>query len=235
MDAGRRGCGSSQRSEAGTCGRRGPTAGRSRLPHSISRRCRRLHAQRPCRRHQDRRRVVQEFSGSAYSDQANLAAARVQAENAAAGSGGGAPDAGTAAARVTRRWRWWRGCAWHACNWRRASRTRPSRRSMRCDAGAFTARYAEARGDALLAKGDREGALKQYREARASGADTVDPRTAGPQDQRAGALVRTFASAAQRRSVHAPRLLVGCSKDKADKPAELVPLKQPHRHQDGLA
>jgi len=30
------------------------------------------------------------------------------------------------------------------------------------------------RGDALLAKGDREGALKEYRAARASGADTVD-------------------------------------------------------------
>jgi predicted negative regulator of RcsB-dependent stress response len=40
--------------------------------------------------------------------------------------------------------------------------------------GAFAARYAELRGDALLAKGDRDGALKQYRSARASGSDTVD-------------------------------------------------------------
>ena len=32
--------------------------------------------------------------------------------------------------------------------------------------GAFAARYAEVRGDALLAKGDRAGALKAYREAR---------------------------------------------------------------------
>jgi predicted negative regulator of RcsB-dependent stress response len=39
--------------------------------------------------------------------------------------------------------------------------------------GAFAARYAEVRGDALLAKGDRAGALQAYREARA-GADTVD-------------------------------------------------------------
>ncbi len=39
--------------------------------------------------------------------------------------------------------------------------------------GAFAARYAEARGDALLAKGDRAGALRAYREARAE-ADTVD-------------------------------------------------------------
>jgi predicted negative regulator of RcsB-dependent stress response len=36
--------------------------------------------------------------------------------------------------------------------------------------GAFAPRYAEVRGDALLAKGDREGALKSYREAQAGGA-----------------------------------------------------------------
>jgi len=42
------------------------------------------------------------------------------------------------------------------------------------DAGAFAARFAAVRGDALLAKGDREGALREYRTARASGADTVD-------------------------------------------------------------
>jgi predicted negative regulator of RcsB-dependent stress response len=42
------------------------------------------------------------------------------------------------------------------------------------DAGAFAARYAEARGDALLAQGDRDGALRQYRAARANGANTVD-------------------------------------------------------------
>ncbi|HLK71723.1 MAG TPA: tetratricopeptide repeat protein [Steroidobacteraceae bacterium] len=39
--------------------------------------------------------------------------------------------------------------------------------------GAFASRYAEVRGDALLAKGDREGALQAYRSARA-GADTLD-------------------------------------------------------------
>jgi len=33
------------------------------------------------------------------------------------------------------------------------------------DLGAFGPRYAELRGDALLAKGDRDGALKAYREA----------------------------------------------------------------------
>ncbi len=34
--------------------------------------------------------------------------------------------------------------------------------------GAFANRYAEVRGDALLAKGDRAGALKAYREAQAA-------------------------------------------------------------------
>jgi predicted negative regulator of RcsB-dependent stress response len=35
------------------------------------------------------------------------------------------------------------------------------------DPGAFAPRYHEVRGDALLAKGDRDGALKAYQEARA--------------------------------------------------------------------
>jgi predicted negative regulator of RcsB-dependent stress response len=34
--------------------------------------------------------------------------------------------------------------------------------------GAFASRYAEVRGDALLAKGDRNGALKAYREAQSA-------------------------------------------------------------------
>jgi len=42
------------------------------------------------------------------------------------------------------------------------------------DPGAFAARYDEVRGDALLAKGDRAGALKAYQSARRSGGDTLD-------------------------------------------------------------
>lgn len=42
------------------------------------------------------------------------------------------------------------------------------------DPGAFAARYAQVRGDVLLSKGDREGALKEYRMARSSGAETLD-------------------------------------------------------------
>lgn len=40
--------------------------------------------------------------------------------------------------------------------------------------GAFAARYAEVRGDALLAKGDRAGALKAYQEAQAAGKPAAD-------------------------------------------------------------
>jgi predicted negative regulator of RcsB-dependent stress response len=42
------------------------------------------------------------------------------------------------------------------------------------DEGAFAARYDEVRGDALLAKGDRAGALKAYQSARRSASDTLD-------------------------------------------------------------
>jgi predicted negative regulator of RcsB-dependent stress response len=40
--------------------------------------------------------------------------------------------------------------------------------------GAFAARYAQVRGDVLMSKGDREGALKEYRSARNGAADTLD-------------------------------------------------------------
>jgi predicted negative regulator of RcsB-dependent stress response len=40
--------------------------------------------------------------------------------------------------------------------------------------GAFAPRFAEVRGDALYAKGDKEGALKAYREAKDSGSTAVD-------------------------------------------------------------
>ncbi len=41
--------------------------------------------------------------------------------------------------------------------------------------GAFAGRYAEVRGDALRAKGDRAGALKAYREAQASQSAQAGP------------------------------------------------------------
>ena len=48
--------------------------------------------------------------------------------------------------------------------------------------GAFAGRFAEVRGDALLAKGDRAGALKAYREAQAAEAQTVAAGAAGAGD-----------------------------------------------------
>ena len=118
-------------------------------------------------------RVVQEFSGSAYSDQVNLAAARVQAE---------ALQLDQAGARLTQVLH-----NTHDPGLALVARLRLARVQIAqgkpddavetldaVPAGAFRARYAEARGDALLAKGDRDGALKQYQEARASGSDTVD-------------------------------------------------------------
>ena len=42
------------------------------------------------------------------------------------------------------------------------------------DPGAFAARYAQVRGDALMAKGDRAGALKEYQAARNGAGDTLD-------------------------------------------------------------
>jgi predicted negative regulator of RcsB-dependent stress response len=43
------------------------------------------------------------------------------------------------------------------------------------DAGAFAGRFAEVRGDALRAKGDRAGALKAYREAQSSQSAQAGP------------------------------------------------------------
>jgi predicted negative regulator of RcsB-dependent stress response len=118
-------------------------------------------------------RVVQEFSGSAYSDQVNLAAARVQAE---------AQQLDQAAARLQQVMQNTHDPALALVARLRLARVqlaqnKPDAAIKTLDAvppGAFTARYAEVRGDALLAKGDRDGALAQYRAARAGGADTVD-------------------------------------------------------------
>lgn len=41
------------------------------------------------------------------------------------------------------------------------------------DTGAFSSRYTELRGDVLFAKGDRPGALREYRAARAADTDGV--------------------------------------------------------------
>jgi predicted negative regulator of RcsB-dependent stress response len=118
--------------------------------------------------------LVKDFSGTAYSDQANLAAARVQAENqqldaAAARLSQVLQSTGDHELALIARLRLARV---------QLAQGKPDEAIKTLDAvdaGAFAARYAELHGDALLAKGDRDGALKQYRAARANGADTIDP------------------------------------------------------------
>jgi len=113
------------------------------------------------------------YAGTAYADQMNLAAARVQVENQQL-------DAAAARLNQVLHTTGDRGLALIA-RLRLArvqlAQGKPDDAIKTLDAvdpGAFSARYAELRGDALLAKGDREGALKQYRAARAGGTDTVD-------------------------------------------------------------
>jgi predicted negative regulator of RcsB-dependent stress response len=117
--------------------------------------------------------LVKEFPRTAYADQVDLAVARVQVETkqldqAAArlqqvlGSTKDAELALIARLRLARV-QLAQGKADDALKTLDAAKP-----------GAFAARYAEVRGDALLAKGDRDGALKAYREARGSGASTLD-------------------------------------------------------------
>lgn len=119
-------------------------------------------------------RLVQEYGGSAYSDQANLAAARVEVES---------QHLDGAAARLAQVMHNTRDPALSLLARLRLARVlvaegKPDEAIRTLDAvpaGAFRARFAEVRGDALLAKGDRQGALKQYQEAQAGGADTENP------------------------------------------------------------
>ncbi len=117
--------------------------------------------------------LVKAYPSTAYADQANLAVARIQVENkqlepAAARlrqvlASTSDPELGLVArlrlARVE------------------LAQGNPDQALKTLDAvnpGAFAARYAQVRGDVLLAKGDRDGALKAYREARNGGDTTTD-------------------------------------------------------------
>lgn len=118
--------------------------------------------------------LVKDYPDSAYADQANLAVARVEAESN--------PQLDQAAARLQQVMRHTPDQALALVARLRLARVQIAqgkpddaiRTLDAVDAGAFKARFAEVRGDALLAKGDRKGALEQYRAARAGGADTVD-------------------------------------------------------------
>jgi predicted negative regulator of RcsB-dependent stress response len=117
--------------------------------------------------------LTKSFPGTAYADQANLAVARIQVEN---------KQLDPAAARLRQVLASTKDAELALITRLRLARVqlaqgKPDEALKTLDAvspGAFAGRYAEVRGDALLAKGDRDGALKAYREARSSGGATVD-------------------------------------------------------------
>jgi len=117
--------------------------------------------------------LVKSFPGTAYADQANLAVARIQVESR---------QLDQAAARLQQVLASTRDAELGLIARLRLARVqlaqgKPDEALKTLDAakpGAFAARYAEVRGDALLAKGDRDGALKAYREARGNAAGTLD-------------------------------------------------------------
>jgi predicted negative regulator of RcsB-dependent stress response len=124
-------------------------------------------------RAQDRGQSGQGFRQLAYADQAELAGARIEVEN---------QELDRAAARLRLVLQTTRDQPLALIVRLRLARVQLAQGKPdealatldALDAGAFAARYAEVRGDALLAQGDRDGALKQYRAARANGANTVD-------------------------------------------------------------
>ena len=131
--------------------------------------------------------LVKAFPATAYADQANLAVARIQVENkqldAAAArlqqvlASSSDPELALLARLRLARVELAQGNADQAL--KTLDAVKP---------GAFAARYAQVRGDVLLAKGDRDGALKAYREARSSADATID---VGLLDLKIGELARS--------------------------------------------
>jgi predicted negative regulator of RcsB-dependent stress response len=131
--------------------------------------------------------LIKAFPGTAYADQANLAVARIQVEN---------KQLDAAAARLQQVLAATRDAELALITRLRLARVqlaqgKPDEALKTLDAvnpGAFAGRYAEVRGDVLLAKGDRDGALKAYREARSSAGATIDT---GLLDLKIGELARS--------------------------------------------
>lgn len=119
--------------------------------------------------------VVRDFGGTAYADFADLAAARIQVEN---------NQLPQATARLQHVLDATKDKQLALMTRLRLARVQLAQKQFdvalttlnAVQPGAFAARYAEVRGDVLYAKGDREGALTQYRAARSGGAadGTVD-------------------------------------------------------------
>jgi len=131
--------------------------------------------------------LIQSFPSTAYADQANLAVARIQVEN---------KQLDPAVARLRQVLASTKDAELALIVRLRLARVQLSQGKAddalkTLDAvtpGAFAARYAEVRGDVLLAKGDRDGALKAYREARSGDGSTIDT---GLLDLKIGELARS--------------------------------------------
>jgi predicted negative regulator of RcsB-dependent stress response len=116
-------------------------------------------------------KIVKDYPGTGYAEQSELAAARVQVEN---------KQLPAALERLQRVLATTKDDELKLLVRARIARVQiqlgqPDAALATLDGnveGAFGARFAELRGDALLAKGDREGALKAYREAQHSGLAT---------------------------------------------------------------
>jgi predicted negative regulator of RcsB-dependent stress response len=117
--------------------------------------------------------LVAAHPGSGYADQAELAVARLEIENG---------HASAAAERLQRVMQKSADPGLALMARLRLARVQVEQKQADAalatlagaDAGAFAPRFAEVRGDALLAKGDRAGALAAYRAARAAGAAATD-------------------------------------------------------------
>jgi predicted negative regulator of RcsB-dependent stress response len=131
--------------------------------------------------------LVKAYPSTAYADQANLAAARIQVEN---------KQLEPAAARLTQVLASTKDPELALVARLRLARVELAQGNAdqalktldAVNPGAFAARYAQVRGDVLLAKGDRDGALKAYREARGGGGTTTD---GGLLDLKIGELARS--------------------------------------------
>jgi predicted negative regulator of RcsB-dependent stress response len=117
--------------------------------------------------------LIRDFPATAYADQANLAAARIQVERG---------NLDQAAVRLTQVMTSSKDPELALVSRLRLARVQLAlgkaddalKTLSAVEPGAFAARFAQARGDILMTKGDRAGALKEYQSARSSGAETLD-------------------------------------------------------------
>jgi predicted negative regulator of RcsB-dependent stress response len=131
--------------------------------------------------------LIKDYPTTAYADQANLAAARIQVERG---------NLDKAAVRLTQVMSSTKDSELALIARLRLARVqlalnRPDEALKTLNAaepGAFAARFSQVRGDILMAKGDRAGALREYQSARKSGADTLD---VGLLDLKIGELARS--------------------------------------------